>query len=136
MSCSSFLALRSLSVDISRCRISTPKCWCTWKISSLADKSAQIRFKGKKQVIENLKNGAVRDFFFVDILGNASHVAPTFTSHIKKCSRSINRWKQSRVLKAVGLAVNYGCLDIKVKIYLKEIHIFISLTLIWSLIWI
>ena len=134
MSCSSFLALRSLSVDISRCRISTPKCWCTWKISSLADKSAQIRFKGKKQDIENLKNGAVRDFF--DILGNASHVALTFTSHIEKCSRSINRWKQSRVLKAAGLPVNYGCLDIKVKIYLKEIHIFISLTLIRSLIWI
>ena len=54
-SCSSFLALRSYklssyikSVGISRCKISTPKSWCTWKIASLADRSAQIRFKGKR----------------------------------------------------------------------------------------
>ena len=67
---------------------------------------------------------------FIDILGNLIHVALTFTSYIEKCSRSNNRRQQSRVLQAAGLAVNYGCLNIKVKIYLKEILIFISLTFI------
>ena len=63
---------------------------------------------------------------FIDILGNLIHVALTFTSYIEKCSRSNNRRQQSRVLQAAGLAVNYGCLNIKV----KEILIFISLTFI------